>query len=349
MKFFLFLVLFSFPVFSSSCLTSNLIAWENSPFTKIPVYDQDGSSLCHAYASAQLVDYHLISNGRGQRSVHPAWVGLTHAQYRGRDHIAGGAIDKAIESLRLYGNCSPEKVAHSLNSLANKARITEAEVLSIIGKLAREINRKGQSTGPTQLRSAFASAIEQHEPFCSPGAVLENLLPELESLNVMSSEKMLSSLLFSGCQDKESLTLPAPKYHKFSSDEEVLPYLEKSLQGGKPASISFCSKVIQTPQFDGLPLNHDRFKSTSDCGDHEALIVGSKKVGETCQLLIRNSWGAGWSKSNNRYKCLCRNKIDGSLADDCTSATHHNSQWLVEACWMDAKNIARNTWAATNL
>jgi hypothetical protein len=348
-KLLLLFFLFSFSRFLAACPTTNLIHQENSPFNKIPVYDQDGSGLCHAYAAAQLVDYHLISKGQARRSIHPAWVGLTHAQYRGRDHIAGGAIDKAIQSLTLIGNCSYEDVADSLKSLVNRAGITEAELLSVIGKLARAMGQNGPAYSSHQLQSAFETARQLHEPFCSPGALLDNLLPELETLNVLSSEKMLSSLLVPGCLNKTPLTLPSPRYNKFNSDEEVLPHLEKSLLSGKPVSISFCSKVIQVPSFDGLPNNKDRFKSTSDCGDHEALIVGSKKVGNSCKLLLRNSWGSSWSKSNDSYKCLCRNRVNGALKDDCTSTTHNDGLWVVEACWMDAENLSRNTWAATTL
>lgn len=362
MKIFLIaLALLAQSAFAQDCESMNLVTESNSPFNKIPVYDQDGLSVCYAYAAAQLVDYHLVKNG-SDRSVHPLWAALKYAEKKNQDRISSGITYDAIEQMIKTGNCKYDDIQTAISTWSVKANVNEADVMDLIERLAPkfknlyEAKKKVDPTAtPTQeeVDQAINAAITEHKPWCSAGATWDALMPELRALSTLSSTKILTDLVLPVCsKDLQKLTLPKLTYYRSDVDGEYATTLDKKLNSIKtPVSVTYCSKVLYEPEFVGVTRKTQAKPEAynGNCGGHESLIVGKKKVGETCHFLLRNSWGNGFSSSTEKWKCLCKNRATGEFVDDCTNATHNNGKFTVEGCWINSDQLAKNMFGMTSL
>lgn len=344
--------------FANDCTPMNLVTEPNSPFQKIPVYDQDGINICYAYAAAQMIDYELVKAGQ-ERSIHPLWAALKYAEHKNKDSIDFGNAYYAVQQIQKSGNCKYDKVEAAIGAWATKANVKEAEVMSLIEKFAPRLKEFYAKKNPELLVSAeeidkvILEAIEEHEPYCSPGATWEQLMPELRSLSVMGSRQMLSSLILPVCNGAlPQLNISPVKYFTTEDDAIWSSTLEKKLNDLKtPVSVSYCSKVLNEPDYDGIERATASTSLVTDekCGSHESIIVGKKKIGNSCHFLLRNSWGSGFGKSTDHWKCLCKNKASGAMVDDCTETTHNNGEYVVEGCWIESQALARNMNGITTL
>lgn len=338
MKSFLLALLFSFPVLGQDCASLNLLTAKDSPFNKLPVYDQDGIGICYAYTASQLADYYLIQNG-GERSVHPLWGALKLSEADKKSTISIGHTDLALKQIIKKGNCHYNKISGTLSEWASKANIRESDVISLIeifaSKLKVQQDAKSSPLAEDEVEDVINAALNGQKNYCSPGATLEQLIPELKSLSVMSSREMLSQLILPACQKPEKIKLPGVAYYSKKSGQENLRELKKQLiNRATPVSINYCSEVLYKPAFSG----GDRTR----CSMHASLIVGMRKDENKCQLLLRNTWGTGFGTHTDNWKCLCKKRDTGEMVDDCTASTHNNGMYTVEACWIDSDAIERN-------
>lgn len=338
MKSLLLALLISFPVFAQDCPSLNLVTAKDSPFNKLPVYDQDGIGICYAYTAAQLADYYIIQNG-GERSIHPLWGALKLSEAENKTTISIGYTDLALEQIKKKGNCHYNKISGSLSEWATKANIRESEVMSLIESFASKLtvrqNAQSSPLAEDEIEDIINVTFNAHKAYCSPGATLEQLLPELKALSVMSSREMLSKLILPVCQKPDKIKLPGVAYYSKKSGQQNLEELKKQLTNrATPISVNYCSEVLYKPSYSG----GDR----TSCGMHASLIVGMKKDENKCKLLLRNSWGTGFGTHTDNWKCLCKSRETGELVDDCTASTHNNGKYTVEACWIDSDALGRN-------
>ena len=310
MKFILSLLLvFSFHAIAQDCGPVNLVTMKDSPFRKIPVYDQKDTNLCYAYSAAQLVDYHRILNGATERSVHPAWVALNYAKAKNKTNLYIGHTKEAIESLRESRNCRYNAVSYALVSWAGRKDATETGILGAIEKFSG-----GQT--PVEVASMIVG------PACPEDAREDLRLPSVRKFN------------FEQLPDDDSFE----KFLKGRLDEAPFP-----------VSIAYCSRVWKEKDYDGIKVNASGKRDSLDrnCDYHESLIVGKRKAGGSCQLLVRNSMGNGYWAKQEKSKCLCRSKTTGEFADNCSPETHPETIYSVEACWIDSDKLAKNTGVVT--
>lgn len=294
---------------ASDCSTINLITQEDSPFAKIPVYNQERVNICYAYSASQMVDYHLIKNGFSNSvRTHPAWVALNYARKRERSRIEIGHTIDALEAIREAALCDYSSVSLALKSWAQNEEDSEAKILSQI--------ELSTATPPVQV---------------------------------------LSSLLESACESRTHVKLPTPKKYNFRqlpTTEHFRTTLEgKIAELEAPISIAYCSNIWRNPEYQGIGLTQRLVRDSlkKDCHYHESLVVGRKEIAGSCHLLVRNTWGSHWTKSNQNWKCVCRNKQTGEAVDDCSPETHPGEDFSVEACWLPSENLAANTGVVTTL
>lgn len=343
---------------ANDCTPMNLVTEPNSPFRKIPIYDQDGINICYAYTAAQLIDYELVKAGQ-ERSVHPLWAALRYAESKNKEQVSFGHTYYAVQEIQKFGNCEYNKVSNALGVWALKANVNEAEIMSLIERFAPKLKELYSDIQPEeavtvqQIDEVINEALEEHKPFCSPGATWDQLMPELRSLSVMGSRQMLANLVLPVCNG----ALPKPKINPpkfFATEDDNLwsPTMQQKLDQLKaPISISYCSQVLYDPGFDGIERSTTNAESVKaeNCGAHESLIVGKKKIGESCHFLLRNTWGSGFGKSTDNWKCLCKNKASGEMVDDCSESTHNNGEFIVEGCWIDSQSLGKNIFGMTSL
>lgn len=363
----LFLFLFSHSVFATECAPKNFITEPNSPFQKIPVYDQDGIGVCFAYAAAQMMDYYLIKNGASARNVHPIWAALAHARSVEKDtnkvlnDISLGDIYKTIQATSKE-NCSYNTVENSLSTMAKKANVTDAELVSFIEIYMSNYRIMYDGKKAMSLLDNTPISIEEKDILtvinetkghtnlssCSSNATWDQLLPELRSLSVMTTPDAISSLIMPACMtSKNSINFPKVSSVFSNADEEKIleEFSNKMDMLNAPVAITYCSKFMKLPTHDGVvsrPPGHNAPELTDDCEAHVSVVAGKKQVGNSCQLLIRNSWGSNFSNWTIGRKCLCKHKQTGVFLDDCTIADN-NGQYTVEGCWIEEEQIKKNS------
>lgn len=305
-RFFL-LLLISFHVLAGDCSPVNLITEPNSPFRKIPVYNQGSINICYAYSAAQILDWYQLKNGAAKRNIHPAWTALQYALRRGRPKLEIGHPKEAIESLRTSLNCDYEAVEAAVKGLGSSDE-PETKILTSIER--GQYRLPAGSTAVETLRAA----IEKNCP-AEKRSVL--MVPEVERLT------------FKNLQDDEA-------YENFLQT--------KFSSAPSPVSIAYCANVWKNPDFDGISLNSsgERDRVEKNCEYHESLVVGQKTVGNSCHFLVRNTWGTNWTASNKNYSCVCRDKVTGDFTEDCHLETHGNDRYTVEGCWIKSSDLARN-------
>jgi hypothetical protein len=331
---------------ANECPTLNLISQKNSPFEKIPVYDQDGIGICYAYAASQLADYYLIKNGQSRRTIHPLWAALKLSELWKKDYISTGSTSSTLDELIKKGNCDYSIISRSLSTWAHKANISEANVMALIetyvSKLKSAKYQKRRSLMRNEIDSLINQTISEQKQFCPPHGNLPALIPELKSLTDLNSLDFFSRLIFPGCQSRiYKPSFPAPKNLRATKKElwpQLIAQKLKSIDG--PISISYCSNILYDSSY--------KWKmNTKGCAAHASLIVGMKKVGSSCKFLLRNSWGNGFGKSTHRWNCFCRHKRTNAFVDDCSYKTHNNGQYSVEGCWIDSEALGNNIASIT--
>jgi hypothetical protein len=308
----------------SDCSPVNLITMPNSPFHIIPVYDQKDSNTCYAYSASQILDYHLISQGSPKTSVHPAWIALNYALGRSRNTLDVGHTKEAIERINIVKNCDSSIVREALINWAGTRKLSDADIIAFIERYST----------PSQSPPLFDQRRDR-------------LLARLRK-TASNSVDVVAKILLPYCRQRQDLQVPRVASYNFSQlpkDQAVEDFMIQRI--GKylsPISVAYCSNVWKHASYDGIDLTNlgRRDLLKPDCEYHESLIVGRKIAGNSCQLLVRNSWGREWRSANRQWKCLCKDKVTGKFIDDCTSLAHSTARYDVEACWIPSDKLSRN-------
>lgn len=304
---FLLLFLITFNVFASECAPVNLITEQNSPFRKIPVYNQGSLNICYAYSAAQILDWYQIKNGATKRNIHPAWAALQYALVRNKDRIEIGHPKETMESIKTALNCDYEAVEAALKSLGGPE---DSEIKTLLS-IERGTYRSPAGYTPVET---LKEALMKHCPSEKRTFVM---VPEVERLN----------------------------YKTLNDDEAYEKFLNTKLASApSPVSIAYCANVWKNPEFDGIGVNlfGNRDSVKKGCEYHESLVVGQKKMENSCHFLVRNTWGTNWTAHNSRYACVCRDRGTGEFIDDCRPETHGNDRYTVEGCWIRSSDLTRN-------
>jgi hypothetical protein len=306
----LLLFIISSLTLASDCQHVNLINQPNSPFEKIPVYHQEKTNICYAYAAAQIADYYLIAQGAQQRSIHPAWLAYNYAVGKGRQKLDIGHTKEALAYLRDGSNCHFEDVSRALQGWSPALYETDASIIHAIEKASdntpvRTLNRLLESN-------------------CSEGQRVKLNLPPIQSLNYrsLSSEAQVAALIQSRLDQRA-----APISVSYCSNI----WKDSTYHGI------------------GMSSTGSRNKLKSDCHYHESIIVGKKQLQGSCHALVRNTLGAAWSGRNSHWKCLCKHRTTGEYLDDCEAAQHSSTTYSVEACWLPLEELSKNIGVVTFL
>lgn len=362
---FLFLIFISTTAPAQNCSPINLVTEDNSPFQKIPVYDQDGTGMCYAYTAAQMLDYQLIKRGEKKRTVHPAYMGLMYTGYAKTNRLREGAAIYALLQLIEKGNCSYDQVSAGIQNWANAAKVTEVEILSVVDRYSEKLETlqaSNRSISYADKRRALEEAASENGPWaCTTDSTWLNLLPKLDVLGVINSPKMLESLLLTECRSKTQVKGLYPRVHDIHNDQQVAGDISNHLKNTRaPVGIAYCSAFWKNPSSDGIPENQSSRALFLDpqkgdpvakksCEAHESIIVGQQLKGGKCSYLIRNSWGSGWTEENKQWKCLCKHIFDGSFVDDCSYQKHNTGEYTVEGCWVSQDVISKNAFHMTTI
>ena len=383
---------------AQSCPTKNLLTEPNSPFNKIPVYNQDGSGTCYAFTASQLANYYLMKEKNYKDlEYHPLWAALTYAQDNKSESVVGGVADGALEALASSKNCSYQSVTRSLQRMAKDNKMTDHEILGFIetyaseyGKLWKKFHENFANVQQeekkrskeelfykvkidnTYVKKPFlAHELKYNRAHLMKQQALESTVTIMKGYADCSEDalrqfskmiapilgamdtKIIQKLLFSECKiPNRTNPLPKPSIYlpKKATDKDFSKMMRNHFShSNQPLGIRYCSNVLTDPKLESignnpdLPRYNDRGKS---CGSHASILVGSRMKGKTCQYLLRNTWGAGYSNWTNNWSCSCRHKKTGKYSENCNKKTHPVSQYEVSGCWIPESKLIKNMYGA---
>lgn len=338
MRYIFLLLLILLNAQAQECANVNYLTQRNSPFNRIPVQDQDGVGICYAYTAAQLVDYHLIRSGQTTSPVmHPAWLALKSS----RRILEQGTEWEAITMLRSAGSCNQDQVDAALNAFSGDSNLRGSYLVAFIETYAREMQRLTSrgTIEPTRamVEAAYIKAGDGVAWVCPDQVLWDRLLPSLTPLNE-TSVQMFSRLLGQTCtpENIHRYNIPQPLIAQMSNNDQAKASLDDQVSKG-PFTMAYCSHT-----WDDANYNMNRAAPGDICGMHSSLVVGRKKIGPHCYMLVRNSWGTGWGAWNQNESCLCKNKQTGAWVDNCREATHNDGNHTVEACYIGLNRLSHN-------
>ncbi len=425
------LILFPSILWAQSCPTKNLMTIKDSPFNKIPVYNQDGSGTCYAYTASQLANYYLLKNKKTTKlEYHPLQVALQYAGSYKTTSITSGVADIALDKLIGKEYCSYSSVTSSLQKLARDQKMTDHEIIGFVEQLSLDysnvlyeygvipksknsgtpntvnhpnkvykldrpivapkttakttvkkftipkseplkyelplvkidntfvkknyipVSQKQLRPSETQLKNmAITRAIASSKPYvtCS-----ENNLKELASnlipLMSLANTTMFKKMLIEDCQKTAGKTLPVS--HVFAPwngiDKDFKDNLRNHFaKNSSPLGIRYCSEVLTTPTLDGIKNDPSRARTSNiggKCGMHASLLVGSRPANNSCEYLLRNTWGAGYGSWTQNWKCDCKDKKTGAYFSNCKKGTHPTSKYEVIGCWVSEDKLVKNIY-----
>lgn len=293
--------------------------------------DQGALGICFSHAGSALFDAYRASSYHGsikQSSPLEAAAGTLEERISNRIQISGvqakqyanfdsgGTTCEIVNYLMQNGGCSDSNVALERLDPSHREIYLQA-----VQELFYEstINRK-----------------ELHQKALCRLPLVDKKLSKMlfpfkqirKSIHLKNFGEFLKSILSKRCSKGkrgeplggvECVEIPKPWQRK-SNPTNYIPVTRKHLSKHKqPVSISFCSNILRAePWYQGLEKNELQLEARkSDCGLHEAIIIGMRKVktmggggmsGTSCQYLIRNSW-----EKDSKYSPYWESENNGNL------------------------------------
>ena len=362
------------------CQNVNLYEIKESPLAKIPVYDQDGTGTCYAYASSQLINYHLLKNKHATTlKIHPAWAAASYAVDNARFSTEGGFMDATILSLqKLKSHCSYESVSKTLQDFGAAGGLSEPNVLAFLEAYSKNYLELKHKPKPiwispidntrvyvnpiiSKLRQDDKDRMLAAEAFRKTEMDLKKTcdIPGLEKLESEVVESLsfnvaniLKSNFFEACQKNKSLQFSMPKFtvqklwgNVDITDKNLSKALDDSLARQAPSGISYCTGFLS----DKTKVHQKEFihgmkvyrRGETGCGAHASMVIGSRKtLTNSCEYLVKNTWGSNYWYKNGT--CYCEHKKTGKKVSSCKKDTHPLKDYRVLGCWIDSKQLLPN-------
>ena len=325
-----------------TCSTADLNAIPNSPFSKIPIYDQDGAGLCYAYAAAQMIDYYRFKNGdQGNDLTNPIYASWV-AYYEKRNFflksmdLVGGDSDVVISALKSNGVCTNQEVEKKILSLNKSTNLTSPQLLFFLDTIYKY--RKYFFTWDHTV-SEFNKHVDS-KLSCQQSLDLKN---EFERLGILSSApSLVLDNLFKNCK-KHKLDVPELETHHMGDDKQMKNIIDTELEKNMPIQIDMCGHFLQetTPTSYRGRIDVQIFKPREmsrwfGCGPHAVIISGRMKINGECHYQVRNSWGS-LRYPPHATSCGCRTK-NGSYKAICDKGEGIE----YTGCWYRAKDLIPN-------
>lgn len=324
-----------------SCREMDLNEDPQSPLHKIPIYDQDGSGLCYAYAASQMIDYYRLQHGDKSydltNPVYASWATYyKNPSYFKSSTLDGGDGPKVVAALKQQGMCTNRDVQKQLRQLSSTA--SDSEILEFLDIVYKNhggwfFNEDWETTSEEVTKKIGISCQQQDS--------LKAVLQKKDFFSLAPTEVL--SKMFKDCAAKP-VNVPELEAYSFGDDKAMKDQLDKALAKKLPAQVDLCSGFFEDPSFRGLrgwspPLfRSSNGNSKKGCGAHAVVVTGRLNINGSCHYLIRNSWGSYW-KPEGATACACKTR-SGAYKQICNDPKEV-AEYV--GCWFDQKTMLPNT------
>lgn len=265
---------------------------------KMKVLDQGPLPVCFSYAAAQMADAWRLSHGGKppEQGISPVWLAV-HAEYADDDEaytFTGGDACSALDAVRKKGLChlpkgvTSERAKSAMNVMSlYRGYLERLKEMSDVEGKTKTVMARNNGVTIAMLEKELGCTFTRKPPFED---FLSELMPKIDPLRTLARElasecggHLLAARQMPGCTDKIA--------HGKSGERMINELLAR--KNAQPVGVDFCAKVLyrERPfrgEWTGL--------MKGECGKHTVLVIGRKRVGNTCRYLVRNSWGTGCGK-----------------------------------------------------
>jgi hypothetical protein len=301
--FYLLLLIFSIPLFSSECQDMRLDS-KGQVMEKIDHKDQGELGICYSYAGAALFDAYRVQQGdkfKYQSSPIAAAALLVEKNISGSNLFTeGGHTCDVVNFLMKNGPCSDNHVA--LEKLSPQRRREYLENLASI------FNNFQLSQVSNQC--LWDKSHENLNDFKKIKKFLEekNLS---DFIKKVISQKCSSHPPTTQVSPLQCLTYPFPWQRAPDMEQYIHKTQQQLAQKKMPVGVNFCAQLLtSSPGYKGLEKNENTGAITrkKECDPHAAMIIGMRKIQVPpgglgprvrCQYLIRNSWNKEFNYSSS--------------------------------------------------
>ena len=347
------LLLFGLSFFSifANCPEYNLYS-DQSYFSEMPIVDQGRTGMCYAISASQAMNYHLKQNG-DDKIVSPFWLALNHKKKNGKLHWNPDSMNFSLLSWSYAdylasNHCDKSLAEGYLQDLSKEVKLSPYNIIETF-ELIWDFSKKNINFN---MKSFMSFVNKKHKNKLKLKESQVNYI--LNRYSSLSSHKTLMSFFnkhfFNECHESKDKinTLPSEINKKarglasYKKQETRLLNILDSVQD-KPIVIGYCANILKYPGYRvpnrpaGLSL-----VASKKCYAHYSLIVGSRQNKNSCEVLIRNSYGEKfWA--DKTYSCLCENRFSGKIFN-CTQDKFNIQKEKVLGCWLPSHDLAANTF-----
>jgi hypothetical protein len=336
----------------------NINLFETNPrVLETKIVNQGDMSTCYAHSLAAL--FSMEKATRIEDSLHAYWVAFIHKQryihWKPRN-LDYSLLSWAYSDVKKHGICPFNLVENRIHELKNGINYSNDQLMFLLHTFfvkKKFYNISKQSKFNKVLKLTLSELQKQSSKFEQKWS-LDDLTKILSPIRYQVQHKSFFNYLkqnvFDRCHQEafptEEKLVSLGK--GFEANQSVQAQLEMVLGQDKAIAIGYCSKkVLRTdPQSTKDTQSFPRITRAfaKDCSAHYSLLVGSRKVGKRCDLLLRNSYGEGfWGEKGMKYWCL--DESTGTQRN--CSDSENNPHLKVLGAWIDAEKITANTYEFT--
>lgn len=272
--------------------------------------DQDSIGWCYAYTAADMISQRTgklasaidLANCYNESSWSDFWE-------TNESEMEGGYITEAANCVKKKGYCLEKNLpscdfrfADNAGPFVKQLQGIESlynsyyEKTTVPGRLYGRNKKTGQAltTAEQEFEATICTNTQQNVQALFPGLTVDSLVDIMGKS--FSANDYMDRLVADSCNPRttwpSNLSFSAYGMGIFDSKETMMSKMDKALTAGDLVGISY--------KADFLYDLHDR-----TAGNHASSVVARKFNSETntCEYLIRNSWGTSCNYADKRIKC----------------------------------------------
>lgn len=318
----------------------------------LPIINQGSLNACYAHILSTVYNLDVAKNTEDQ--LHPFWVAFVHKnqglhwQPKKLDY---SLLSLAWNDLRKHGTCPHSLVQNRITELKNGAPYSDSQFFYLLDhyfKTKKNLTKTDLGYHLVLLKLHRKLIKESGGKFEIPWK-LEHLYTVLNPIRHQVARQSffewMKSSVFKNCSDnasyKPNQTL-ASTGRSTEKNTELSSIIESLLAKNQSVSVGYCLRMIKDPTF--LKDIQPRVLKLAylKCGAHYSTLVGSRKVGNSCEYLLRNSYGKSfWAHES--YTCYCKNTSTGENRD-CQKSEINDPNLEVLGCWVNSDKLLTNTF-----
>lgn len=341
-------------------LSFNTLACEDVNFyqshpliNELPIHNQGAMNTCY---SQTLTTVYNLENARTKEEVIDRhWLAFVHKidglhwTPRNMDY---SLLSLAWADLKKAGFCDISYVRQALDGLKQDSKYSDDQLFYLLAqyfKVKNVLTTKTQSGFDSTMKQLLKklnkrSAGEFEVPWRMNeiSALLSPLRKQMHNKSFFTwMEKDLFKSCIQNANTKPTGTLISTA-RTYEKNDMLAIVTESLLAQHKPVSVGFCSSVLKGNKGNITATPRILKAASTKCSAHYVTLVGSRKSGQSCQYLIRNSYGTGfWATAD--YSCHCRDKSSG-IERECFKSESSNPNLEVLGCWIDRERLLTNTY-----